>query len=246
MNELDYSVSDSYINWLKKNEGLEFKPYESKEGGTPTVGFGHKLTAEEIKSGKVFGFDIKKIDKDAAETILRADLAAKQELLDNKLMNKFGISLNELDPTRKEMLLDYEFNVKGGINKFPKFTEAVLANDVETMRKEYVRKVQDPKTGKMIPLGERNKTFFDRYLKGSSVIATGVAPQQFAQSDDPFVRMAQQSTETASDAPVEGVGNLELTEAEKAARNAELDAALASQERKWWENPLTDWMYGLR
>jgi len=70
--------------------------------------------------------------------------------------------------------------------------------------------------------------------------------QKFAQSDDPFVRMAQQAPETASDAPVEGVGNLELTEAEKKARQAELDVALASQERKWWENPLTDWMYGLR
>ena len=61
-----------------------------------------------------------------------------------------------------------------------------------------------------------------------------------------FVKTAQQATEMASDAPVMGVGNLELTEAEKAARNAELDAALSSQERKWWENPLTDWMYGLR
>lgn len=172
MDESLYSISEDYINWLKGEEGLEFKPYDAGEGGTPTIGYGHKLSKEEIKSGKVYGFSLKDIDKDAAETILRADIASKQESLDKKLTSKYNISLSELDPTRREMLLDYEFNVKGGINKFPAFTKAVLADDIETARKEYVRKVQDPKTNKMIPLGRRNKNFFDRYLNRESLLSS--------------------------------------------------------------------------
>lgn len=164
MDDNKYALSNDYVEFLKTNEGLKFKPYDSKEGGTPTIGFGHKLTKEELKSGKVYGFDIKNLKEDEADAILLADLAAKQDILDKRLSSKYGISLSELDPVKKEMLLDYEFNTGDVLGKFPKFSAAVMENDLEGMRKEYVRKVKDPKSGKMIPLKMRNETFFARYL----------------------------------------------------------------------------------
>ena len=55
------------------------------------------------------------------------------------------------------MLLDIQFNVKGGIDSFPKFTEAVLDNDINTMQEEYKRYFKN-KQGEYEELA-RNKSF---------------------------------------------------------------------------------------
>ena len=55
------------------------------------------------------------------------------------------------------MLLDIQFNVRGGIDSFPKFTEAVLDNDTDTMQKEYKRYFKN-KQDEYVELA-RNKQF---------------------------------------------------------------------------------------
>ena len=84
------------------------------------------------------------------------DLEEKNKILTNKL----GTSYTELDPKRKQMLLDIQFNVRGGIDSFPKFTEAVLDNDINTMQKEYKRYFKNKEnlrfTGKPILLTQSN------------------------------------------------------------------------------------------
>tara|TARA_R100000081_G_scaffold38434_1_gene17829 strand:- start:26 stop:553 length:528 start_codon:yes stop_codon:yes gene_type:complete len=151
--------SDSFLNYVKSAENDQlFKTgtgmiQKSPEGGSNTVGYGHKLTEEEKVSGKVYGYDINTLNKNQANTILLRDLEEKNKILTNKL----GTEYTELDPKRKQMLLDIQFNVKGGIDSFPKFTEAVLDNDINTMQKEYKRYFKN-KQGKYQELA-RNKQF---------------------------------------------------------------------------------------
>ena len=155
---------DGFLNYIKKAENDQlFKTgtgirKESPEGGLDTIGYGHKLTAEEIKSGKVYGYDINTLNKNQANTILLRDLEEKNKILTNKL----GTSYTEIDPKRKQMLLDIQFNVIGGVDSFPKFKEAVLNNDINIMQKEYKRYFEN-KQGEMVELA-RNKQFFSFFF----------------------------------------------------------------------------------
>jgi len=167
--------SERFTNYLQKVEGLKTDTgktpfrYKSAEGGNDTVGIGHKLTDAEVKSGKVYGYDLKTLTKEQVQDILQKDLDKTKSVLSKNLTNKYKKSFEDLTPKQQEMLLDLQFNVKdsgkgGGILEFPKFTEALLKNDLETMRKEYKRYYTDPETKKNVSLG-RNKDFFNTYLK---------------------------------------------------------------------------------
>ena len=151
--------SEGFLNYVKSVENDQlFKTgtgmiQKSPEGGNDTVGYGHKLTDDEIASGKVYGYDINNLNKNQANTILIRDLEEKNKILNNKL----GTAYTELDPKRKQMLLDIQFNVKGGIDSFPKFTEAVLDNDINTMQEEYKRYFKNQQ-GEYQELA-RNKSF---------------------------------------------------------------------------------------
>tara|TARA_R100000995_G_scaffold77043_1_gene46915 strand:- start:40 stop:567 length:528 start_codon:yes stop_codon:yes gene_type:complete len=151
--------SEGFLNYVKSAENDQlFKTgtgmiQESPEGGNDTVGYGHKLTNEEIASGKVYGYNINNLNKNQANTILIRDLEEKNKILNNKL----GTAYTDLDPKRKQMLLDIQFNVRDGIDSFPKFTEAVLNNDTGTMKKEYKRYFKN-KQDKYVELA-RNKQF---------------------------------------------------------------------------------------
>jgi GH24 family phage-related lysozyme (muramidase) len=151
--------SEGFLNYVKSAENDQlFKTgtgmiQESPEGGNDTVGYGHKLTDEEIASGKVYGYNINNLNKNQANTILIRDLEEKNKILNNKL----GTAYTDLDPKRKQMLLDIQFNVRDGIDSFPKFTEAVLNNDTDTMKKQYKRYFKN-KQDKYVELA-RNKQF---------------------------------------------------------------------------------------
>jgi GH24 family phage-related lysozyme (muramidase) len=151
--------SEGFLNYVKSAENDQLSKtgtgmiQESPEGGNDTVGYGHKLTDEEIASGKVYGYNINNLNKNQANTILIRDLEEKNKILNNKL----GTAYTDLDPKRKQMLLDIQFNVRDGIDSFPKFTEAVLNNDTDTMKKQYKRYFKN-KQDKYVELA-RNKQF---------------------------------------------------------------------------------------
>jgi hypothetical protein len=103
---------------------------------------------------------------------------------------KIGKDWDTLDPKRKQMLVDYQFNLKGGISKFPEFTKAVIANDLDKMREEYKRHYRpdmdtgkknrtkggvleirpDKQTTKYKELTRRNEKFFNKYLQGGKAM----------------------------------------------------------------------------
>ena len=156
---------EAFINYMKTVENAPLLAgdksklqHNSAEGGNDTVAFGHKLTDEEVSSGKVYGYDYTNLSTDQANDIFKSDIKKAH----TTLIDKFGDQYIGLDNKRKQMLIDFQYNL-GGLNKFPKFTEALFKNDTETMMKEYKRFFKDPKSGEMKPLG-RNKNFSDFFF----------------------------------------------------------------------------------
>ena len=149
-----------FLNYIKTAENEELykkgtqQRHKSVEGGLDTIGYGHKLTKTENAIGQVYGYKLDTLTEEQANAILLEDLEKKNQIL----INKLGTSYTNLDPKRKQMLLDIEFNVKKGVDAFPKFKEGVLQNKIDDMKKEYERKFTDSK-GVTKPLTRRNKLF---------------------------------------------------------------------------------------
>jgi len=120
--------------------------YNSPEGGTQTIGYGHKLTREEANSGKFR----KGLSKNQAEQLLLSDLNLAISRL--KMPNS---RWNRLSWKQKWLLLDYQFNVGSVEHKFPKFTHGVLTENKSILLKEYLRTYKK-KNGKRYYLGDRN------------------------------------------------------------------------------------------
>jgi GH24 family phage-related lysozyme (muramidase) len=160
----DYSKD--FLNFLMEQENASFLQgkspalHDSPEGGNPTVGFGHKLSNKELKEGKVYGFDIYKMTPEQAREVMVKDLQKHKASLASEL----GDAFNNLDQRRKEMLLDFQYNLGSVKRKFPKFTKAVIENDEETMNKEYKR-FYETKNGERLPLQSRNEAFEKIFLR---------------------------------------------------------------------------------
>lgn len=144
-------------------------PHPSAEGGNDTIGFGHKITDEELASGK-FSRGIKTSDahKLLVKDIQIATERAKKLLdsaIDKRTKKPYGPgTFDKLSQKQKEMLVDFAFNLKKPFTKeFPRFTSAVVHNDLKTMRLEYKR--HGEKDGKVFELRGRNDAFYNKFLK---------------------------------------------------------------------------------
>lgn len=152
---------------LMEGDGEEFR-HDSQEGGLDTIGFGHKLTPKENKTNVVYGYNLSEINEstppekvlEIANDILQKDLAKAEQIL----IKTHGDKFTKLDRRRKQMLIDFQFNVKNFKNKdvFPKFKAAIFAGDEKTMKKEYKRAFKSG--GKWKSLG-RNKDFKEMFLE---------------------------------------------------------------------------------
>lgn len=157
----------SFLNYMKKVENssiINKTPksfrHSSPEGGLDTVGFGHKLTAEEQKTNTIYGYNIDTLTIEQVNDIFQQDINKAEQVL----IKNYGDKYNNLDDRRKQMLIDMQFNVRNfnKPNVFPKFKKALFAGDEEGMKKEYKRFYKDQK-GKMKSLA-RNKDFADYFF----------------------------------------------------------------------------------
>ena len=148
---LDYMKNAENDVLYTKGKNIRHK---SEEGGLDTVGYGHKLSETEIAANRVYEYNLDTLTKEQADDILLRDLEKRNKLL----INKLGKAYTNLDPKRKQMLLDIEFNVGDAPGVFPNFTKGVLQNKIDVMKKEYERKFTDSK-GVTKPLTRRNKLF---------------------------------------------------------------------------------------
>ena len=154
-------LSNDFINYMKLVEngvkkGFDSKknvwyPHKSVEGGLPTIAYGHKIKNDhELKS---FSNGIR--DEDALK-LLSYDLSIANKHVHEYITRMYKVNLI-LTPKQEQMLTDFAYN--GVLEKFPKFVDAVLKNDVSKMRSEYKRF----SGGK--ELTDRNRQFFNTFLK---------------------------------------------------------------------------------
>ena len=150
----------NFIQEVKDAENLimagwrnnKFYPYSSPEGGTDTIGYGHKLTSSEVKSGK-FRSGLTEAE---ATALLIKDLRISESRLKQHLKDKFNVNYDRLSLNQKQILLDFTFNIGNVVAKFPKFTRYVLEKNKAGMLKEYERKYRDAK-GVVRPIQDRNE-----------------------------------------------------------------------------------------
>jgi len=171
-------MSDVLVSFLKEQENaplaagdMSMMRHSSPEGGTDTVGYGHKLTPEEERSGTVYGIDIATMTAQDAEFVLLMDIHAKRKSLDARLRKEHGVSLNSLSERKQMMLTDYEFNLRGGVSAFPSFTGAVIAGDQAGQVDEMTRFFTDPQ-GVTKPLA-RNRAFYSTFMSDAARQALG-------------------------------------------------------------------------
>lgn len=136
-----WEPSPDFLRYMKQVEGYRSRPYESVEGGSRTVGYGHKL-----KPGEAF-------------TVLSEQEAT--ELLKRDLKAAYAIACRQLGyvphGTQAEIAVDFTFNGCPP-RRFPKFFAALKRDDRNGMRREYKRYCQGRE------LRGRNTAFAERYL----------------------------------------------------------------------------------
>jgi GH24 family phage-related lysozyme (muramidase) len=141
------TVENSIYAGFDKQKKLWF-PYKDIAGWN--IAYGHKLEDDEIINFK------NGIDQKTAEKILIQDLQIAKQRMRNYIKKTYNVNIM-LSKKQEEMLMDFSFSL-GGLEKFPKFTDAVLRNNWNTAKKEYIRSSAGKK------LTGRNEAFFNRFL----------------------------------------------------------------------------------
>ena len=153
----DPKQDNDFVTYIKSAENAaktgftnnRWYPHTSHEGGTDTIAYGHKL-------GKVEKYP-QGIQNSEAENLLKRDLMNAENIVKIKVGEKI---YNDLDNKQKQMLIDFSFNLGPNfMREFPKFVKGVVADDIDVMKKEYLR------YSKGKPLTRRNDLFFDLFLK---------------------------------------------------------------------------------
>jgi len=153
------AFSQDFINFVKNLENQQkigykngkWYPHKSYEGGLPTIAWGHKIKNKEELNKMISG-----ISDSEAERLLRDDLQIARKNVDT-YVKKLGVKI-PLSSIQTEMLTEFAFNL-GGLEKFPKFANAVLNQDWKTAEKESKR------YSKGKELTRRNELFRKRYFK---------------------------------------------------------------------------------
>ena len=151
-----------FLNYIKKVENNPLRlgdknniVHDSAEGGNDTVAYGHKLTDEEKKTGMIYEYDINNLNDKQMNDILIRDLE-KAEL---ELLNNYPEEYTSLDKTKKQMLIDFQFNGGAGmVDKFKNFRDGLFTGNTDKIKKEYKRGYTD-KNKNFKELVERNKEF---------------------------------------------------------------------------------------
>ena len=151
-----------FLNYIKKVENNPLRlgdknniVHESAEGGNDTVAYGHKLTDEEKKTGMIYEYDINNLNDEQMNDILIRDLE-KAEL---ELLNNYPEEYTSLDKTKKQMLIDFQFNGGAGmVDKFEKFRDGLFTGNNSKIKTEYKRGYTD-KNKNFKELVGRNKDF---------------------------------------------------------------------------------------
>lgn len=141
-NNRDESKAASRLD-TKKHEGFVAGAYDDPTGNK-TIGYGHKLTAEELKTGQiklpdgtiVNWKDGEKLTKEQGDLLYNADKNSHASQGEAVLAKK-GVDTSSLSPAVKEALGDLSFNAGPNIyDKSPKLVQALKNNDNDAIAAE--------------------------------------------------------------------------------------------------------------
>ena len=165
----------AFVDYIEQVENPNLKYgmiHKSAEGGNDTIAFGHKLTDKEIKDNKVYGYNLNELTEKNAKHILLLDL----QKADEQLQEDYGEKYNKLDKKRKQMLIDFQYNMgSGGVKKFKNFKEGLFSNDINKMKEEYERGFTNEE-GEFKKLTNRNKEFFNYFFSERKKLRVGGDP----------------------------------------------------------------------
>lgn len=164
------------IENLKRREGFRGKVYKDTEG-YPTIGYGHKLTEEEIKKGTYK----EGLTKEQAEELLKKDVV-KHDNEAKKLSEEKGIEWNLLTQMQKDALKDMVYQLgKGSASKFKNTLKAVKEGRYEDAAtgagkslwakqtpkrvKDFQRRINDPERKKL----DKMRSYREEYEKQNPV-----------------------------------------------------------------------------
>lgn len=146
-------------------------PHRSVEGGSKTVAYGFKLdkhnqaVIDELNKNKSKKYPEGYISDEFAinhiNTLLRSDYApAAKKAYDGK----FGEGeWEKLSPKAQSLLLDYQYNVKGGLESFPNLMQGFHDNDYEKIAANYKRYTGGSPLGRNASIAKELQQIFDGY-----------------------------------------------------------------------------------
>ena len=155
--ELNNTIPETVKTRIKINENDKlFKDdtseivHDSVEKGNKTIGYGHKLTDDEVKSGEVYGYKISTLTKEQAEDIFNRDLEVARGDVDS-LIDK-----DTTDPKAYGVLIEMAHQIGGTkLPKFKKMLEAVNRKDYKEAANQMLFNYDD--SGKKIGKTNWNK-----------------------------------------------------------------------------------------
>lgn len=134
------SKSAEQLSFTQSKEGFAAKAY--KDAGGMSIGYGHFLTPEELKSGKIILPDGRVIDwrngitKDDANALYRADKAKHSSEM-NSVLEKLGVDISKLSTGTITALEDLAYNAGPRIfNKAPKLVAALKSGNTDKIAEE--------------------------------------------------------------------------------------------------------------
>lgn len=153
---------------LKKDNTWSAIP--SLEGGTATIGYGHKLSEREQRTGMISYngevYSINAVPNDVVEGLLQEDIAKAEQEARNVIASKAGYDgWSRMSKTNKLLATELAFNV--GPENFKEYTEFMrlaTSTNPEDQKKafsEIGRSYKDPKTNKKVPLSNRVQKIID-------------------------------------------------------------------------------------
>ena len=158
-------IRSEFIEYIKRvengsKEGYEsgvWSPHPSPEGGSDTIGYGHKMRNDEewMKSG---------VPDEHIENLLLNDILRAAEDASEVISEHGSGDFDILCQNCQEMFTDFVFNLgPNGLRRFPKFVAASLDHNTEIMQQEYKRYYHTG-SGAVQELEHRNQEFEKMFL----------------------------------------------------------------------------------
>jgi GH24 family phage-related lysozyme (muramidase) len=125
-----------------------FHAYPSPEGGSPTIGYGHKM-----KEGETF---LSLSEKEAEELLIK-------DIDEAKVIAQRLVDFGKLDQWRQEMAIEFAYNLGNRFKAFKKFRAALESGDFSALAGSYKRYYTTPK-GQKKELKQRNDLFLETFI----------------------------------------------------------------------------------